>query len=60
MISRAPTWEDFAILCDFEDIVFTGSLVIGELERYNVYLGMENLVTRQKLRDEQEYITGLL
>jgi hypothetical protein len=59
MLSRATTWNDFAIPCDFEDSIFRRSDSNEPLERYSEYLQRRNLETQQKFRDEREYIANL-
>jgi hypothetical protein len=59
MLSRATTWNDFAILCDFDDALFRRDDHNEPLELYIRYLEEQNSLSQQKFLDEREYITHL-
>lgn len=59
MLSRATTWDDFAILCDFDDSLFRRNDSNEPLAAYIEYLDEQNLESQQKFRDEREYILCL-
>jgi hypothetical protein len=59
MLSRATTWEAFAILCPFEDCIFTEAMVNIELQQYNDYLDRQSCVSYQSLINEHSYIASL-
>jgi hypothetical protein len=60
MLSRATTWEAFAILCPFEDRLFTDCKVNVELERYNGFLDRQSETSQRRLTDEHLYLVNLL
>jgi hypothetical protein len=60
MLSRATTWEAFAILCPFEDRLFTDCKVNLELEKYNDFLDQQSKASKQRLTNEHLYLVNLL
>jgi hypothetical protein len=59
MLSRATTWEAFAILCPFEDRLFTDCKVNVELEKYNESLDCQSETSKQRLMEEHLYLANM-
>jgi hypothetical protein len=59
MLSRATTWEAFAILCPFEDRLFTDCKVNVELEKYNEFLDCQSETSQQRLMEEHLYLANM-
>jgi hypothetical protein len=59
MLSRATSWNDFAILCPFNDSIFLEAKVNIELQQYNEYLEGRNQVTLRRLKDDWSHIASL-
>jgi len=57
MLSRATEWNDFAILCDFDDDIFCSD---GErsraIDNYNQYLSGQDTLTQLELQAECEQV----
>jgi hypothetical protein len=60
MLSRATTWETFAILRPFEDRLFTDCKVNVELERYNGFLDRQSETSQRRRASlfSQSFIIG--
>src|SRR5271170_2650779 len=60
MLSRAITWEDFAILCEFNDSLFRKNDHNEPLEEFIRYLDEQNLGSQQKFQDDISKSTPVL
>jgi hypothetical protein len=59
MLSRATTWDAFAILCPFEDRIFTDCKINVELEQYNEFLDQQSEASQQRFMSEHRYLANI-